>query len=1063
MVIIIATADFVTPAQVDLCVLQLVLLPLMWRLLHRRYIPHVTAMMMLATILPGLFRAIHATIAVTDSSDPSGDFAPQLSRGLTVLALFTASIFHTNMQQSRRRRLALRRELQQRVRQRNTQLQRVNLALRSEIARREETQHLLTRSETNFQVLIDRMQLQVLRKDTDGVITYANETFCQQVGRTTAEVVGCTDDDLYPESLASIYRADDARVMATGQSVEHVEQHPAADGEAGFVQVFKAPEYDQAGQCTGIQVIFWDVTQKHRAEIALRNSEARKRALFEAAGDAVLLVDDQYRIVEANPSATVLFNRSVSELVHRFLPDIAIPLSSPTSTTDDEFSSSNERHVRGHVGWGSLPRSQRCELTIVRSDGVRFDSEVSLHPVPIGASAGIAIIVRDVTLRRQAFEALREGKAAAEAASRTKTEFMAGVSHELRTPLGGIMGLSDLLLSTPLSAKARQYVDMIRHSATLLGEVIEDILDFAALEAGRVQIHLEPVDLHAVIGDAFKTLAARAIGKPLHLIFSIDAATPRHVIADSKRLRQIVINLAGNAIKFTPSGIVHVRLSVLAPPSPWTQPTSTSRPSTRVQTIVLDVIDTGVGIAADKHHTVFDAFERGEASTTQRFGGTGLGLSISDGLVRRFGGKIELESEVNVGSRFRCLLPLEVATSESAAQKVLIPDDALVSVQDPTVRLAITEMLLGLHVNAHSRLPKRKPTSRRPLIWVLDVTSPFIKELRQKRRPQDTVIWLTRLGQGVPHEARSIDPVLVEPVLPSELFQVLVSEQITLDSPASSPDEIESNVPVDGYRVLVVDDSEVNRVLLNDQLSSAGYHVDLACDGNEACSKAIERYYDCILMDLQMPDMDGTDATRAIQSHYQSKGEAKPPVIALTAHATDQHRKLCLDAGMDGFLTKPVDRTKLLKAISELIDVEARPLPSIDPTAQDSTIEPPTWQRRLSDLAGDDPQTIAAICDAFLEEVPQLVARLRESVETADSRSAARAAHTLKSCLKHVADDDDVALIHELEKRATGGLPLTKSHVDHAESIAQMWIEKVSQINVAKLPLPESSLTRGEA
>ncbi len=1054
--ITIAIADILAPVQADLCALHVVVLPILWRSLHRRYVPLLTVVLILATIFPELLNTIAAVLLQelgADNQQPASESvamfgALQPVRLWILLALVTAGLFQANLQQSRRRRLALRRELQQRVRKRTNQLRRANTALRSEMSRRQETEHLLDRSETNFRAVIDRMQLQVLRKDRAGVITYANDTFCHYLGLTPADVIGYTDEDIYPAELAAAYRADDQLVMTTGLSVDHVEQHPGPEGQTGYVQVFKAPEYDQAGNCTGIQVIFWDITQKHRSEIALRNSETRKRALFESAGDAVLLVDQQHRIVEANPSATVLFSQPVAALCGRLLEQVATPLNAIGDTDDDAGEHQSEWST---IPWDSLPRGQRCEVTIRRDDSSVFDSEVSLHPLPIGESQGFAIIMRDVTLRHQAFEALREAKAAAEAASRTKSEFLAGVSHELRTPLGGIMGLSDLLAETPLSSRGAQYVEMIRHSASLLGDVIEDILDFAALEAGRVQITLAETDLHHVVGDAFKSLAARAIDKPIQLIYSIDPKTPQYIVSDAKRLRQVVINLAGNAVKFTPAGEVHLRLSVI---DDW---------------LALDVVDTGVGIPLEKQQRVFDAFERGEASTRRRFGGTGLGLSISDGLIRRLGGRIELLSRPDVGSRFRCLVPFQVVKKKgSPLRSVLLPNDAVINVENETLFLAVREMLTRLGIASHRYSPRRDPNSSRPLVWLLDTHSSLRHRVRAESRPQDRVLWLTRLSEPVPAQFLPQDVILVQPVLPDELFAAISgnpvplpdsarrdlphnnSQRRNLDSespPASAPRSVHSTEPAVRLQLLLVDDSEVNRVLLYDLLTASGYEVDIACDGTEAIAKASSKQFSGILMDLQMPDMDGTEATLAIRELYQSRGQSMPPIVALTAHVTEQHRSQCFGAGMDGFLTKPIDRHLLLLTLTELIGATEQELDfnvNVEvPDEMPSTI--PTWQQRLRSLAGNDLQTIHAVCEAFLEEVPLLLSKLQQAATNGDSVVASRAAHTLKSCLRHVAEPEDIAVAGRIEDLAKNGQPITSEDLLKIYSVSETWTAKIRE------------------
>ncbi|MEM9645933.1 MAG: PAS domain-containing protein, partial [Planctomycetota bacterium] len=591
-VILLAIIDLMTPPWVHVCVLALLLVTLAWNSLPRRFMPLLMATTLVAVSVPGLIRGIAASqndgvtvvagqlVPTPHSSSPMalGQLAvPFLAFGparcWTLLALVGQWWFHRRLQQRRARRLALRRSLQQRVHRRTDQVKRANQALRGEIVRRQETQHQLDQSESTFEALIERMELQVSRKDSQGVITYANDIYCQKLGLDPTKVIGSTDEELFSPVIAEKYRNDDRTIMETGQVIDQIEQHPTPEGNAGFVQVFKAPEYDRDGNCIGIQVIFWDITQKHLGEIALRDSEARKRALFDSAGDAVVLLDQDDLVVEANPAAIDLFR---DPLVGKTFAEIAEPFASAESNVDTDEESSGGRNERGpaRVGrdlasngrgaetWGAIDRETRHELNIRLRDGRRFDSEVSVHTIPVGDHDGVAVIIRDVTLQKRAMEALRDAKASAEAANRTKTEFIAGVSHELRTPLGGIIGLSDLLSQTPLNESGQEYVQMIGESAQALTDVIEDILDFAAIDAGRLDIDPRPMDLHRCVGGAFKSLAVRAAELPISLVFSMQPDTPRYVIADAKRVRQVMINLIGNAIKFTREGEVRVRLSV---------------------------------------------------------------------------------------------------------------------------------------------------------------------------------------------------------------------------------------------------------------------------------------------------------------------------------------------------------------------------------------------------------------------------------------------------------------------------------------------------------------------
>ncbi len=1168
--VLIVAVDLFGPSAAASYVLTLPMLPLAWRSLRRRYVAKLTAFLMVAVALPGLFHAAERTWGESAEPRPEGrnrlvfaDWPVDPARLWTFAGLSAAGLFHANLQRDRRRRLALRRQLQGRVRRRTNQVRSANRALRTEVALRQETEHLLDRSENRFKALMDRMQLQVTRKNPDGVIIYANETFCRNLGVTAAEVIGRTDADLFPEGLAVAYRDDDLRVMTTGQAVDQVEEHPGVNGRPGFVQVFKAPEYDQEGHCSGVQIIFWDITQKHRAEIALRDSEARKRALFEAAGDAMLLVDSGGRIVEANPSAAGLFHRSVAGLVGRHLDEIAVPVDRRAGVDGKgtaarqvgdpqrlaEPATSGLSPQPATIRWSDLAETKRHELKLARGDGSTFEAEVTLHGIPVGAERGTAIIVRDVTLRRRAFETLRKAKAAAEAANRTKTEFMACVSHELRTPLGGINGLADLLAGSTLSERDRQYVDLIRHSASLLSEVIEDILDFAAIEAGRLQIVPTPIDLHQVVAEAFECLSPRVVDKPVRLILAVDPDTPRQVIADAKRLRQIVINLVGNAVKFTQQGEVRVELSVDRSGREDAADRDSHRTTDASRSVIMiEVCDTGPGIAVEDQARIFDAFERGEEGTTRVHGGTGLGLAIGQKLARQMGGNIDLVSRPGEGSTFRCSLRLTV---DSAAESRHLGDTG----QPPYGDLAIgsIEPLIDTGSSAMNRAFAmtleshgiRCATGASPAngnrvddsVRQIRIISPSrFRDRGRSRRMRDRYVWVAPVGESMPDAVMPTDPVLIEPVSPDRLIEAVATaasgrpaRPVRVEGPVtargvtglgvtglgvtglgvtgsgvtgSGVAMVDSDTSSTGRagRVLLVDDSEVNRIVVHDLLARGGFRVDVAASGEEALRYvATTGQYDCILMDLQMPDMDGTEVARRIRRWLRQRRSSLPPILAFTAHVTEEHRRLCEEAGMDGFLTKPIDPPKLLREVRRRMpegtsqppeaaagaEREGRPDSSTathapPPVANTQTIEtapfktdlvtrtatdpmpnedrlshagdeldgaqPTAWRQRLMTHGGGQPDIAASLCDAFLSEVPALIRQLRSAHAAGEPKRIRTAAHTLKSCLRYVAEPEDIDVAATIEADAGTPESITPERLDRAESVAKKWMTRVESL-----------------
>ncbi|WP_044300305.1 hybrid sensor histidine kinase/response regulator [Rhodopirellula sallentina] len=1202
-IVVLMAADILAPPYWGLCVLQLLLLPLIWRFLHRRVITRITALQATAVVLAGVWHAfygplLHAfgidtswlqhfwgedSISRVDHTIVSPYFDPV--RLWTLLALVAAGYFHVYLRSRLRLRLKHQQYLQQGVRRRSQEVARVNHALRDEVARRQATQHRLDQSETTFQSIMDRMHLQVARKNSEGVFTYANDPFCKELGLQPIDVIGSTDADLYAPALAARYRADDLNVMTTGLHVDKVEEHPGVDGRTGFVQVFKAPEYDQHGKCIGIQAIFWDVTEKHRGAMELQNSETRKRALFDAAGDAVLLVDDRGVIMEANPAAVTMLQAGGGRLVGRPLEDLIMPVAITEQTTTTSTVLDEDK-----LTWKTLPFTQRHELRLRRGNGVAFDSEVSIHPIPLGDRDGRAVIIRDITLQQQAFEAMREAKAVAEQANRTKTQFMAGISHELRTPLGGIRGLTELLAAQTLPALARRYVNLIAQNTELLHDAIEDILDFSAIEAGRVAIDPTPIDLHETIGDAFGCLAIRVADKPVRLCLSIDPAVPRRVVADPKRLRQIIVNLVGNAIKFTPNGLVCLRLAMaedetgsmtqrrqnehrdrfLAIPDRAKGEHVTNENS---RLFKISITDTGIGIAPENQARIFDAFEQADRGTNKQFGGTGLGLAIARGLAERMGGGIELESEVGVGSSFHVRLRLKLA-EETLPAKRWIPkrignvlelpsrsqqednepkQSVVVSVNNETIENAIKETLLHdgwkvFHPDQIGTFSKQASSKSRdtdhtiqPIAWVLTNQTADAAWRVRARKTNDRVLWLTRTGESTPRRAKKEDTIIIEPVHPDELRRWLAGKPLrqtaranTIGSLTTSPsssvasDTTLTQSPSDSnsdgssqkadntarrYHLLVVDDSPTNRLVIHDQLVSAGHFVTTADGGKTAIAHFKRERFDCVLMDLQMPGMDGTEVTSQIIELAQHIGCPAPPVIALTAHVTDQHRKMCRDAGMIGYITKPIHLKPLLLEIERV--VQAQTIASHDGTTIQSeavhTSEPPSseatsqvpqpaptsidvpakiespmpepapneiddepkdeWRKRLSKHCGGDESTIESVCDAITMEVPDLIRRLDRSAKDGNAKTFKTAAHTLKSCLRYIAAPAHNQLAADLEKSCDDSDWFNQLHEDmksnvegkeiqqmrDVQSIGKLWVSRVKESRKQ----PKTSLPTG--
>lgn len=623
---------------------------------------------------------------------------------------------------------------------------------------------------------------------------------------------------------------------------------------------------------------------------------------------------------------------------------------------------------------------------------------------------GIELLERSADLL-EANNQLIEAKVKAEEASRVKSEFLANMSHEIRTPLNGVLGMAELVLNTELSSEQREYVETLKSSGDSLLGIINDILDFSKVESGKLDLDSVEFSLQDLMSESMKTLAFRAHEKGLELAYEIDAKIADQVIGDPGRLRQILVNLVGNAVKFTLKGEIFVRVELIAQVD-------------RQIDLHFSVTDTGIGIAPEKQNLVFEAFAQADGSTTRQYGGTGLGLAICSRLAGLMGGRIWLESELNKGSTFHFTITLEVAGTHPIVHRsqlaidlqeipVLLVDDNATNrriLEEMTKGWGMYPVAVGSGDEALKIIEEAHLEASSFRLAIIDGRMPgmdgfeLAERIRRDVRFSDTVIMmLTSASDGEDlKRCRSlgIGTYLLKPIRKSELLAAVrtalgkkPSEGI--EQPATSA---AASVGCRKLRILLAEDNPINQKVVARILEKSGHILTIAQNGQEALSMFQARSFDLIFMDVQMPGVDGLTATRQIRELERGKG-SHIPIIALTAHALKGDKERCLQAGMDGYLSKPVSRRAIEEAIAQFVGSERKSCSA----HEESSISTATWDpaRALERLGGDE-ALLNELIGIFLEETPKQLTILDQSIAASDFPLIERTAHTLKGELSYL-------------------------------------------------------------
>ncbi|MHB8655159.1 MAG: PAS domain S-box protein [Terriglobia bacterium] len=889
-----------------------------------------------------------------------------------------------------------------------------------DITERKRAEDALRSSEERVRLLLDSTAEAIYGIDLLGKCTFANAACLRMLGYQSSEaVMGRNMHELMHHTRAdgtanpvTECRIHQAFQRGLGSHVD-TEILWRADGTSFPAEYWSYPVRSGA-KVAGSVVTFLDITERKRA----KETQDRLTAIVEATTDLVGIAGADTQITYINEAGRKMIG--IGE--------------------DDDVSGLSiigyyPEHLKARILGEAIPAAIRDgawsgETALLARDGkeIQVSQVILAHKAADGAVKYLSTIIRDITGTKRAEIELRTAKEAAEFANRAKSEFLAIMSHEIRTPMNGIIGMTDLTLDTSLSSEQREYLGMVKSSADSLLTIINDILDFSKIEAGKLDLEVIEVNLRSSLANAMKSLALRAHEKGLELAYHFHPEVPRVLSGDPVRLRQIVINLVGNAIKFTERGEVVVRV----------EPESKT-----VSTIVLhySVSDTGIGIPADKQQLIFEAFSQSDSSTTRKYGGTGLGLAISARLVRMMGGRIWVESEPGRGSTFHFTVPFEIPKEMAATPVVLEPISlrgqcVLVVDDNATNRRILGEMLTNWHMKptmAESGLQalaflerSRDAGSTYPLV-LLDAKMPdmdgFTLAERIKQSPElagATIMMLTSSGQrgdGARCRELGISAYLTKPIRQSDLLDAIITVLAKSPRKAEPVPLVTRHSLRENQRhlnILLAEDNAVNQTLAVRLLEKHGHTVVVTDNGREALDAFENSFpgeFDLLLMDVQMPEMDGFEVTAAIREREKITA-THVPILAMTANAMQGDREKCMRSGMDGYVAKPVQVEELLLEIERLV-----PSTFGEPGGATAGREAGGLIDRAAvlDSLGGNTELLGEMAGLFLRDSASLLIGIREAVAHSDGNALELSAHKLRGSVGNFTTGPVYKAAHRLE------------------------------------------------
>ncbi len=922
----------------------------------------------------------------------------------------------------------------------------------TDITERKRAETAIIESEGKYRLLLEHSSELIWSLDSQGVFSYASPSWQTVLGYDPSQIVGtCFQDIIHPDDLAECCKAI-GKSAQTGDRLADVDYRVRhADGTWRWHTASGRSVINSRGECTLLVGISRDVTERRRAEDALRDQRQLLDAIVSAIQAPVFYKDLDGVYLGGNQAFADFLGLDLSSVIGRTSEEIDPP------DLADRYRSADEVILR-------TGQPQVYEVEVLCADGTRRQVVCHTSPfrAPDGSIAGTVGAMLDITERKRAELELQKALAEAgrlnvhlqeqtalakrlaadaEAASAAKSEFLANMSHEIRTPMNGVLGMTGLLLETDLDEEQRRYAETSLSSAQALLDLINDILDLSKVEAGHMELEVLDFDLSALLDDFAAMMGVRARDKGLEFVCALEPGTPELLRGDPGRLRQALTNLAGNALKFTERGEVSVYVGV-------------QEQSDEEVILRFSVRDTGIGIPQDALGRLFTSFSQVDASTTRRFGGTGLGLAISRRLAEMMGGRIGVYSKAGVGSEFWFTARLEPRQAAGhvtrsgpegavAGRRVLVVDDNATS--RDSLRAVLTAWGLCVTEAAGGeqaiRRVREAAAAGAPLeLALIDMQMPGMDGFALGRAIGSgadlcgiRLVLLTPLGHHVDSErlhgdgfVASLDKPVGRAALADVVSAALAGEPWHPRCVTATTEPGADGPGLAPARILLAEDNITNQRVAAGILRRFGLRADTAANGTEVITALESLPYDLVLMDVQMPQMDGLEATRVIRDPGSAVLDHTIPIIAMTAHAMQGDRERCIAAGMNDYVTKPVVPQALAEALrrwlpgQEALYVRSATEGSAQPS--DSPPSPPVFDRAgMMDRLEGDEELAEMVIESFLEDIPRQLQALRELLAAGDIRGAQRQAHTIKGAASNVGAEALRAVATEAELALRAG------------------------------------------